>query len=58
MQKILFTGDSLIEYFEWAARFPEHRIHNMGWSGETVEGPVGLEARESAFNDAISLLTG
>lgn len=41
MQEILFTGDSLIEYFDWAARFPEHRVHNMGWSGETVEGLLG-----------------
>lgn len=36
-QKIIFIGDSLIEWFDWAARFPEHEVHNLGISGETVD---------------------
>ena len=30
-------GDSLIEWFDWSARFPEHDVINLGISGETVE---------------------
>jgi lysophospholipase L1-like esterase len=37
MQTILFIGDSLIEYFDWEERFPEHEVFNLGISGETVE---------------------
>ncbi len=37
MAELVFIGDSLIEYYDWAARFSEHRVHNLGWSGETVE---------------------
>jgi lysophospholipase L1-like esterase len=37
MQTILFIGDSLIEYFDWAERFPGHEVFNLGVSGETVE---------------------
>jgi len=36
--KILFIGDSLIEYFDWAGRFPGHEVYNLGIGGETVEG--------------------
>jgi lysophospholipase L1-like esterase len=35
---ILFIGDSLIEFFDWQRRFPEHKIFNLGIAGETVEG--------------------
>lgn len=35
---LLFLGDSLIEYFDWSERFPEHDVHNLGFAGETVEG--------------------
>jgi lysophospholipase L1-like esterase len=35
---IIFLGDSLIEYFDWQERFPEHRIANLGIAGESVEG--------------------
>ena len=34
---ILLLGDSLIEYFDWAVRFPHHRVRNLGVSGEPVE---------------------
>ncbi len=35
---ILFIGHSLIEFFDWQKRFPEHRVSNLGVAGETVEG--------------------
>jgi len=37
MKDILFIGDSLIEFFDWGQRFPEHNAVNLGISGETVE---------------------
>ncbi|MDF1614974.1 hypothetical protein [Desulfurivibrio dismutans] len=37
MQELVFAGDSLIEYYDWAARFPQHRVHNQGWSGAVAE---------------------
>jgi lysophospholipase L1-like esterase len=33
---LIFIGDSLMEYFDWAARLPFHRVANLGVSGETV----------------------
>ena len=35
---ILFLGDSLIEYFDWQERFPEHNVGNYGVAGESVGG--------------------
>lgn len=37
-KRLLFLGDSLIEYFDWSERFPEHEVYNLGIAGETVEG--------------------
>ncbi len=45
-KEILFIGDSLIEFFDWAARFPGHRVHNLGRAGETVEGLLNRMNRE------------
>jgi lysophospholipase L1-like esterase len=36
--RLLFIGDSLIEFFDWEARFREHEVFNFGVAGETVEG--------------------
>lgn len=36
--RLLFIGDSLIEYFDWQERFPKSSVYNMGVAGETVEG--------------------
>ena len=36
--RLLFIGDSLIEYFDWQERFPNKLVFNSGVSGETVEG--------------------
>lgn len=36
--RLLFIGDSLIEYFDWETRFAGHDVYNFGIAGETVEG--------------------
>ena len=36
--RLLFIGDSLIEFYDWARRFPGHEVSNYGIAGETVEG--------------------
>lgn len=41
MARLLFIGDSLIEYFDWEKRFPGHAVYNLGMAGETVGGLRG-----------------
>lgn len=58
---LLFIGNSLIEFFDWAGRFPSHNVHNLGRAGETVEGLLArldrdLENHPSA--DIVFLQTG
>ena len=36
MKTLHFIGDSLIEYFNWQARFPDSTVINSGIAGETV----------------------
>ena len=36
MANLFLIGDSLIEFFDWQHRFPEHRVVNLGRSGETA----------------------
>lgn len=36
--KLLFLGDSLMEFNDWDDRFPNHEVYNRGIAGETVEG--------------------
>lgn len=36
--KLLFLGDSLIEFYNWQNRFPSHAVVNAGRAGETVAG--------------------
>lgn len=36
--RLLFIGDSLIEYFDWQERFKKNSVYSMGVAGETVEG--------------------
>jgi lysophospholipase L1-like esterase len=38
MARLLFIGDSLIEFYDWASRFPDHTVYNLGIAGETVDG--------------------
>ncbi len=61
MRKILFIGDSLIEFFDWQARFPGREVANLGKAGETVEGlfsrlPGIIRRYPSA--DLIFIMTG
>lgn len=48
---ILFIGDSLIEFFDWAERFPQHRVVNLGRSGETVQE---LEERSKFVKNTVT----
>jgi lysophospholipase L1-like esterase len=61
MKKILFIGDSLVEFFDWNARFPGHDIANLGRAGETVEGLLsrlgGMIRKHSSF-DLVFIMTG
>jgi lysophospholipase L1-like esterase len=43
--KLLFLGDSLIEYFDWQQRFPNHSVKNLGMAGESVEGLLSRVVR-------------
>ena len=58
---VVFIGDSLTQWFDWQQRFPEHRVINLGKSGETVEGLLARRKiiRSSIDNpDYIFLMTG
>lgn len=61
MKKILLTGDSLIEFFDWQSRFPQFDVINEGIAGETVRGLLyglpSLEARVEV-SDVIVLMIG
>ncbi|HIJ91000.1 MAG: GDSL-type esterase/lipase family protein [Desulfobulbaceae bacterium] len=36
--KLLLLGDSLVEFYNWQTRFPQHTVLNAGMAGETVAG--------------------
>lgn len=36
--RLLLLGDSLVEFYDWQARFPAHDAVNRGSAGETVAG--------------------
>lgn len=58
---IMMLGDSLTEYFDWQARFPDHNVMNLGISGETVEGLMGRTGRIISSNpraDLIFIMSG
>ncbi len=60
-RRLLFIGDSLTEWYDWARRFPEHDIVNLGVSGEAVEEMLerGDRIRERAGSpDCVFLMTG
>jgi lysophospholipase L1-like esterase len=61
MAKLVFIGDSLTEWFDWQKRFPEHRVANLGISGEPVEGLLARRERIRASIDSpdyLFLMTG
>ena len=47
---LCFIGDSLIEYYDWQARFPSHAVINLGIAGETAPE---LLARLSLLGDRL-----
>jgi lysophospholipase L1-like esterase len=49
---LLFVGDSLIEFNDWQAAFPAHRIENRGRAGETVAELLGRVPRLTAGRSA------
>ena len=58
---ILFLGDSLIEYFDWQQRFPDHRAGNFGNAGESVQGllsRVMMIGESFADADMIFIMSG
>ena len=59
--RLLFIGDSLIEYFDWQERFPKNSVYNMGVAGETVEGLYArLQVLYMQLNkpDAVFIMSG
>lgn len=60
-QTLAFIGDSLTEYFDWAARFPACNVMNLGISGETAEELLARTGRIFSFvkePDVVFLMTG
>ncbi len=58
---ILFIGDSLIEYFDWQQRFPDHKVGNFGNAGESVQGllsRVMMIGESFADADMIFIMSG
>jgi len=58
---ILFLGDSLIEYFDWQERFPDHRVANLGMAGESVQGLLSRVVKVKEVcpaADLILIMTG
>lgn len=54
--KILFLGHSLVEYFGWQVRFPDHTVHNLGVAGETAGGLLARVEDVAAAHPAADLL--
>jgi lysophospholipase L1-like esterase len=58
---ILFLGHSMVEYFDWQRRFPDHRVRNLGVAGETTGGLLarvdGIVA-DFPEADAVLVMTG
>jgi lysophospholipase L1-like esterase len=58
---LVFIGDSLTEWYDWQKRFPDHRVLNLGVSGETVKELFERldRIRERVKDpDAVFLMTG
>jgi lysophospholipase L1-like esterase len=58
---LVFIGDSLTEWFDWQRRFPDHKVANLGISGETVEELLerrGLIRSRAGDPDFVFLMTG
>lgn len=60
-KKILFIGHSLIEFFDWQGRFPDHQVVSLGVAGETVEGllaRIDVIIKEYPDFDLVFIMTG
>ena len=60
-KRLLFLGDSLIEYFDWPGRYPEHDVCSLGIAGETVAGlhsRLGSIFRKVKDPDMVFMMTG
>ncbi len=60
-KKILFIGHSLIEFFDWQNRFPDHKVVSLGVAGETVEGLLARTdgiIKEYPHFDLVFIMTG
>ena len=59
--RLLFIGDSLIEFFNWQSRFPDYEVLNLGQAGETAEGLAarlpGIITRHKT-PDVVMIMTG
>jgi lysophospholipase L1-like esterase len=58
---LVFIGDSLTEWYDWAERFPDHTVLNLGISGETVEELLARRDRIRGIvtaPDRVFLMTG
>ncbi len=53
---ILFLGHSLIEFFDWQKRFPDHKVLNLGVGGETVEGLLARVKRISKVRSSATYM--
>jgi len=61
MARLLFIGDSLTEFFDWASRFPGHTVYNLGIAGETVDGlfrRLDRVLRNMGMVDRVFLMSG
>lgn len=60
-KRLLFIGDSLIEYFDWEARFPDHEVYNFGVAGETLKGlslRLGRVLEQISSPDYLFIMSG
>ena len=54
--RLLFLGDSLIEYFDWQYRFQDHNVENLGIAGESVEGLLSRVVRMKDAGTAADMI--
>ncbi len=59
--RVLLLGHSLVQYFDWQGRFPDHLVWNRGVAGESTHGLLSRldrEVRNHPDADAVALMTG
>lgn len=58
---VFFLGHSLVEFFDWQRRFPEHRVFNLGQAGESTLGLLSRTGDVISSNpppDYVFIMTG